>query len=84
MTSVRAEDHQTIRNIVVVLMVMEDSKVWKENFRKLKAYHQKYGTFNVPSDGKDKLLSRWIENIRKHPERLTAKLSTGSSVSCFG
>jgi hypothetical protein len=70
---VKVEDYQTIRNIVVVLMVKEDSKVWKENFRKLKAYHQKYGSFNVPSEGKDKLLARWLENIRKHPERLPAK-----------
>lgn len=54
-------------------MVMEDLKVWKENFRKLKAYHQKYGSFNVSSEGKDKVLARWVENIRKHPERLPAK-----------
>jgi hypothetical protein len=54
-------------------MVMEDLKVWKENFRKLKAYHQKHGSFNVSSEGNDKQLARWVENIRKHPERLPAK-----------
>lgn len=54
-------------------MVMEDLKVWKENFRKLKAYHQKYGSFDVSSEGKDKQLARWVENIRKHPKRLPAK-----------
>jgi hypothetical protein len=53
-------------------MVMEDSKVWKENFRKLKAYHQKYGSFNVSGESKEKLLARWVENIRRNPERLPA------------
>lgn len=55
-------------------MVMEESKVLKENFRKLKAYHQENGSFDVPPNGKDKRLARWIDNIRNHPERVPAKV----------
>ncbi len=50
---------------------MNDLIGWKENFRKLKAYYKKYRNFNVPSQwSKDKQLSTWVENIRKHPNRL--------------
>lgn len=47
---------------------------WKENVAKLKAYFKQHGNFNIPADWKkDNTLSRWIANIRKHPNRLTAK-----------
>lgn len=52
---------------------MKDLANWKENFNKLKAYLKKYGNFDVPSQwDNDKRLSRWVENIRKHPDRLSA------------
>jgi hypothetical protein len=54
---------------------MNDLIGWEENLRKLKAYYKKYRNFNVPSQwSKDKQLSTWVENIRKHPDRLPGNI----------
>ncbi|WP_333821450.1 helicase associated domain-containing protein [Ohtaekwangia sp.] len=56
---------------------MEDKDRWKENFSKLKAYRKQHGNFNVSANGSDdKAFNRWVENIRKHPERLPAAIYT--------
>jgi hypothetical protein len=52
-----------------------NADVGERNLKKLKAYHKRYGHFNVPSQWKkDKIFVQWLENIRKHPNRLSSKL----------
>lgn len=47
------------------------NNLWKENINKLKAYHKKFGNYNVPTFWKsDPRFAKWVENIRKYPNRL--------------
>lgn len=50
---------------------MPAQELLENNIRKLKEYHKTYGNFHVPRTWKkDLLFSRWVEAIRRHPERL--------------
>ena len=52
-----------------------DSQGWKVNVGKLEAYYKMHGDFNVAfRKDKDKLLSRWLENIRRYPDKLPVEV----------
>ena len=56
-------------------MTSVEADLWTENLGKLKTYYKKYGNYNVPLNWKpDKQFSRWIENIRKHTNRIPKEL----------
>ncbi len=54
----------------------KNPEVWSNYVALLKAYKKQYGNVNVPGHWKkDRQFSQWIENIRKHPERVPPKVS---------
>ena len=54
-----------------------NSEVWRNYIKLLKTYKKQHGNFSIPSKWKndhDRHFSQWVENIRKHPERVAPKV----------
>ena len=51
------------------------TEIWRLNLKKLKSFKQQFGHCNVPAGwNKDRILSQWIENIRKRKDALPDEL----------
>ncbi|HEY8934092.1 MAG TPA: helicase associated domain-containing protein [Cyclobacteriaceae bacterium] len=57
------------------MIIAEEKEIWKEKISKLKAYRKKHGNYDVPFNWKeDTKFSKWVENIRRYPNKLPMEL----------